>query len=120
MTTESTSGTGRDSTQEQVEVRSGTVLRARRQDIELHTADGLTLVGELALPPDRDPVATLVTLHPLPTHGGFMDSHVFKKASNRLPALGRMLQMNDDEKRAYEAQLAEKAKPVFRVRIYNR
>ena len=87
MTTESTSETGGDSTQEQVEVRSGTVLRARREDIELHTADGLTLVGELALPPDRDPVATLVTLHPLPTHGGFMDSHVLKKASNRLPAL---------------------------------
>jgi len=87
VTTESTKETGVDSTQEQVEVRSGTVLRARRQDIELHTADGLTLVGELALPPDRDPVATLVTLHPLPTHGGFMDSHVLKKASNRLPAL---------------------------------
>ena len=87
MTTESTKETGVDSTQEQVEVRSGTVLRARRQEIELHTADGLTLVGELALPPDRDPVATLVTLHPLPTHGGFMDSHVLKKASNRLPAL---------------------------------
>lgn len=55
--------------------------------MELHTADGLVLVGELALPPERDPVATLVTLHPLPTHGGFMDSHVFKKASYRLPAL---------------------------------
>jgi alpha/beta superfamily hydrolase len=87
VTTESTSDTGFDGAEEQVEVRSGTVLRARRQDIELHTADGLTLVGELALPPDRDPVATLVTLHPLPTHGGFMDSHVLKKASNRLPAL---------------------------------
>ena len=68
-------------------IRANTVLPARRRDIELHTADGLRLVGELALPPDRDPVATLVTLHPLPTHGGFMDSHVFKKASYRLPAL---------------------------------
>lgn len=68
-------------------IRSGTVLPARREDVELHTADGLTLVGELALPLDRDPVATLVTLHPLPTHGGFMDSHVFRKASWRLPAL---------------------------------
>ena len=87
MTTESTDETGVDSTQEQVEVRSGTVLPARRQEIELHTADGLTLVGELALPLDRDPVATLVTLHPLPTHGGFMDSHVFSKAADRLPAL---------------------------------
>ncbi|MGB3256481.1 MAG: alpha/beta hydrolase [Ornithinimicrobium sp.] len=69
------------------QVRSNTVLAARRDEIELHTADGLTLVGELALPPDRDPVATLVTLHPLPTAGGFMDSHVLKKASYRLPAL---------------------------------
>ena len=66
---------------------AGTVLPARRRDVELHTGDGLTLVGELALPADRDPVATLVTLHPLPTHGGFMDSHVFRKAAWRLPAL---------------------------------
>jgi len=69
------------------EIRAGTVLPARRQPLELHTADGLRLVGELALPADRDPVATLVTLHPLPTHGGFMDSHVLRKASYRLPAL---------------------------------
>jgi alpha/beta superfamily hydrolase len=68
-------------------IRANSVLPARRRDIELHTADGLRLVGELALPPERDPVATLVTLHPLPTHGGFMDSHVLKKASYRLPAL---------------------------------
>ncbi len=64
-----------------------TVLPARREDIELHTADGVTLVGELALPLDRNPVATLVTLHPLPTHGGYMDSHVIRKAAWRLPAL---------------------------------
>jgi len=68
-------------------IRANTVLPARRRDIELHTADGLRLVGELALPLERDPVATLVTLHPLPTHGGFMDSHLLKKASYRLPAL---------------------------------
>ncbi|NRQ32918.1 alpha/beta fold hydrolase [Nonomuraea sp. NN258] len=70
-----------------MEIRAATVLPARREPIELHTGDGLTLVGELALPQDRPPVATLVTLHPLPTHGGYMDSHVYKKASNRLPAL---------------------------------
>src|SRR5450759_5431576 len=68
-------------------IRANTVLPARRRDVELHTADGLRLVGELALPLERDPVATLITLHPLPTHGGYMDSHVFKKASYRLPAL---------------------------------
>ncbi|UFS60973.1 alpha/beta hydrolase [Subtercola endophyticus] len=70
-----------------VEVRSGVELPATRTDIELHTADGLTLVGELAVPVDKPPVATLVTLHPLPTAGGFMDSHVLRKAANRLPAL---------------------------------
>ncbi|QYC39242.1 Alpha/beta hydrolase family protein [Nonomuraea coxensis DSM 45129] len=70
-----------------MEIRAATVLPARREPIELHTADGLTLVGELALPAGRPPVATLVTLHPLPTHGGFMDSHLYKKAANRLPAL---------------------------------
>lgn len=70
-----------------MEIRAATELPAKREPIELVTADGLTLVGELALPLEKPPVATLVTLHPLPTHGGFMDSHVFKKASYRLPAL---------------------------------
>jgi uncharacterized protein len=69
------------------QIRANTVLPARREDIELHTADGLTLVGELALPVDRAPVATLVCLHPLPTHGGMMDSHILRKAAWRLPAL---------------------------------
>ena len=70
-----------------VEIRSATVLPATREAIELRTEDGLSLVGELALPVDRDPVAVLITLHPLPTAGGFMDSHVIRKASYRLPAL---------------------------------
>ncbi len=65
-------------------------LPARREDVELRTPDGLTLVGELAQPATGDPVATLVTLHPLPTHGGFMDSHVLRKAAYRLPALSRI------------------------------
>lgn len=51
------------------------------------TSDTLTLVGELAVPLARPPVATLICLHPLPTHGGMMDSHVQRKAANRLPAL---------------------------------
>ena len=68
-------------------IRGSSVLPARREPITLHTADGLRLVGELALPPERDPTATLVCLHPLPTHGGMMDSQVFRKASYRLPAL---------------------------------
>src|ERR1051326_2640165 len=68
-------------------IRANSVLPAHREDIELHTADGQTLVGELARPLDREPVATLVGLHPLPTHGGIMDSHIFRKAAWRLPAL---------------------------------
>jgi alpha/beta superfamily hydrolase len=68
-------------------IRASSILPGHREDIELHTADGLTLVGELARPLDREPVATLVCLHPLPTHGGMMDSHVLRKAAWRLPAL---------------------------------
>jgi hypothetical protein len=70
-----------------VRIGPNTVLPARREAITLHTADGLRLVGELALPEDRDPVATLIMLHPLPTHGGMMDSHLLRKAAQRLPAL---------------------------------
>lgn len=73
--------------QDALEIRAGIELPARRENIELHTADGLTLVGELAIPLDREPVATMVALHPLPTAGGFMDSHILRKAANRLPAL---------------------------------
>ena len=70
-----------------MEIRGPVLLPARREDIELETLDGLTLVGELALPVEHAPVATLVTLHPLPTAGGFMDSHILRKAAARLPAL---------------------------------
>ena len=66
------------------------VLPARREQVSLHTADGLTLVGELAVPEETDPKATLITLHPLPTHGGMMDSHVLRKAAARLPALAEL------------------------------
>ncbi len=66
---------------------ANSVLPARRDDIELRTSDGLLLVGELALPEDREPVGTLVCVHPLPTHGGMMDSHVLRKVAWRLPAL---------------------------------
>lgn len=71
-------------------IRGNSILPARREDIELHTADGLRLVGELAQPPHCPPRATLICLHPLPTHGGMMDSHLLRKAAWRLPALARM------------------------------
>lgn len=69
------------------QIRANSILPAVREDIDLHTADGLRLVGELAVPDGRPPVASLICLHPLPTHGGMMDSHVLRKAAWRLPAL---------------------------------
>jgi hypothetical protein len=69
------------------EIRAATVLPADRKPVTLTTADGLRLVGELALPLGRPPVATLIFLHPLPTAGGMMDSHLLRKAAFRLPAL---------------------------------
>ncbi|MBX3079415.1 MAG: alpha/beta fold hydrolase [Cryobacterium sp.] len=70
-----------------MEIRSGVELPARRENIDLRTSDGLTLVGELATPVGGTAVATLVCLHPLPSGGGFMDSHIIRKAAARLPAL---------------------------------
>ena len=71
----------------QIEIRSSVELPSQREEIELVTSDGLRLVGEYAAPLVGEPAATLITLHPLPTHGGFMDSHILRKAANRLPAL---------------------------------
>ncbi|EAR25619.1 hypothetical protein A20C1_05111 [marine actinobacterium PHSC20C1] len=68
-------------------IRGATELPALREEIELQTSDGFTLVGELSLPESGHVAATLVTLHPLPTAGGFMDSHIIRKAAARLPAL---------------------------------
>ena len=67
-------------------IRANSVLPASRTEFEVTTSDGITLVGEVAQPltPAR---GAILCLHPLPTAGGMMDSHVFKKASYRLPAL---------------------------------
>lgn len=69
------------------EITSSTELPSTRTALTLLTSDNLKLVAELASPVSKSPVATLLTLHPLPTHGGFMDSHILRKAANRLPAL---------------------------------
>ncbi|MDR9434377.1 alpha/beta hydrolase [Pontimonas sp.] len=71
-------------------IRSSSVLPARRSDVSFQTSDGLRLVGELALPLSGAPVATLLWCHPLPTAGGYMDSHVIRKAANRLPAMANI------------------------------
>jgi alpha/beta superfamily hydrolase len=70
-----------------LEIRANTVLPAERRPVTLETADGLSLVGELSLPMGRQPVATIICLHPLPSGGGMMDSHLLKKMAWRLPAL---------------------------------
>jgi alpha/beta superfamily hydrolase len=62
------------------------VLPANRRSISIKTADGLNLIGEVATPL-ANRLASILCLHPLPTAGGMMDSHVYKKAANRLPAM---------------------------------
>lgn len=67
-------------------IRANTTLPALRTPINVRTEDGLNLVGEVASPLGEKHGAILC-LHPLPTAGGMMDSHIFRKAANRLPAL---------------------------------
>ena len=67
-------------------ITANSVLPAIRMPLTLHTADGLRLVGEVALPESGPLTGVIVCAHPLPTHGGMMDSHLFRKASWRLPA----------------------------------
>ena len=62
------------------------MLPANRRSISIKTADGLNLIGEVATPIGNR-VASVLCLHPLPTAGGMRDSHLYKKAANRLPAL---------------------------------
>lgn len=65
-------------------IRPSTVLPAVRRPIEILTSDGLRLIGEVATP--EGPItSSLLCLHPNPAGGGMMDSHIYKKAANRLP-----------------------------------
>ena len=68
-------------------VRPSTVLPAIRTPFTFKTGDGLRLIGEIARPETGDREVGILCLHPLPTHGGMMDSHIFKKAANRLPSM---------------------------------
>ena len=67
-------------------IRANTVLPAIRTPFTVLTNDGLKLVGEVARP-IAESRGAILCLHPLPTAGGMMDSHIFRKAANRLPAL---------------------------------
>ena len=67
-------------------IRPSTVLPAVRTPFVVRTEDGIDLVGEVARP-IKAATGSILLLHPLPTAGGMMDSHVYKKAANRLPAM---------------------------------
>jgi hypothetical protein len=61
-------------------------LPAQRTPFTVTTSDGQTLIGEVAAPISGY-TGAILCLHPLPTAGGMMDSHIYKKAANRLPAM---------------------------------
>ena len=67
-------------------IRPSTVLPAKRSVITIKTSDGLKLIGEVASP-IGEITGSLLMLHPNPSGGGMMDSHLYKKAANRLPAM---------------------------------
>jgi hypothetical protein len=67
-------------------VRPSTILPAQRTPFTVTTSDGETLIGEVAAPLNSY-TGAILCLHPLPTAGGMMDSHIYKKAANRLPAM---------------------------------
>lgn len=67
-------------------VRPSSVFEAVRTPFHLRTEDGIDLIGEVAAPIGGSK-GSILCLHPLPTAGGMMDSHVYKKAANRLPAM---------------------------------
>ena len=70
-------------------VRSSSVFDSLRTPFHITTADGIDLIGEVAAPigPSK---GAILCLHPLPTAGGMMDSHLYKKAANRLPAMSNI------------------------------
>jgi alpha/beta superfamily hydrolase len=67
-------------------VRPSSVFDAKRTPFHVLTEDGIDLIGEVASPLGTSKGAILC-LHPLPIAGGMMDSHIYKKAANRLPAM---------------------------------
>jgi len=67
-------------------LRPSTLLPSKRILTKVTTVDGIELIVEVAAPLNPSKGALLMC-HPNPTGGGMMDSHVYKKAANRLPAL---------------------------------
>ena len=66
-------------------IRPSTVLPALRTPFTVETEDGQTLIDEVSAPISA-PTSAILCCHPNPTGGGMMDSHIYKKAANRLPA----------------------------------
>ena len=57
-------------------IRPSTVLAALRTPITIKTSDGLNLIGEVATP-IGEITGSLLMLHPNPSGGGMMDSHIY-------------------------------------------
>ena len=67
-------------------IRPSTILPGLRTPFTVTTEDGQTLIGEVSAPLDRF-TSAILCCHPNPTGGGMMDSHIYKKAANRLPSM---------------------------------
>jgi alpha/beta superfamily hydrolase len=67
-------------------IRPSTILPGLRTPFTVTTEDGQTLIGEVSAPLERS-TSAILCCHPNPTGGGMMDSHIYKKAANRLPSM---------------------------------
>ena len=67
-------------------IRPSTILPGLRTPFTVTTEDGQTLIGEVSVPLDNF-TSAILCCHPNPTGGGMMDSHIYKKAANRLPSM---------------------------------
>ena len=67
-------------------IRPSTILPGLRTPFTVTSEDGQTLIGEVSAPLDRS-TSAILCCHPNPTGGGMMDSHIYKKAANRLPSM---------------------------------
>lgn len=70
-------------------IRPSTVLPAIRTPITIKTEDNLILIGEVSTPVGEIS-GSILMLHPNPSGGGMMDSHIYKKCANRLPAMAAL------------------------------
>jgi len=67
-------------------IRPSTILPGLRTPFTVTTEDDQTLIGEVSAPLERS-TSAILCCHPNPTGGGMMDSHIYKKAANRLPSM---------------------------------